>query len=48
MMGRSHALSGWCAGLAAAPLLDLGTLAQAVPFAAAEDLEPDWFAAREA
>lgn len=34
MMGRSHALSGWCAGLAAAPVLGLDTLAQVVPFAA--------------
>lgn len=34
-MGRSHALSGWCAGLAAAPLLGLDTIVTAVPFAAA-------------
>lgn len=34
-MGRSHALSGWCAGLAAAPLLGLDTIVTAIPFAAA-------------
>jgi membrane-bound metal-dependent hydrolase YbcI (DUF457 family) len=34
-MGRSHALSGWCAGLAVAPLVGLNSLAQVVPFAAA-------------
>jgi membrane-bound metal-dependent hydrolase YbcI (DUF457 family) len=34
-MGRSHALSGWCAGLAVAPLLGLNSLAEVVPFAAA-------------
>jgi membrane-bound metal-dependent hydrolase YbcI (DUF457 family) len=35
MMGRSHALSGWCAGLAVAPLLGLTSVAEVVPFAAA-------------
>jgi len=35
VMGRSHALSGWCAGLAVAPLVGLNTLAEVVPFAAA-------------
>ncbi|MGW5195446.1 metal-dependent hydrolase [Kribbella sp. NPDC004138] len=35
MMGRSHALSGWCAGLAVAPLVGLTTVAEVVPFAAA-------------
>ena len=35
MMGRSHALSGWCVGLAAAPLLGLDAVTTAVPFAAA-------------
>ncbi|GAA0937073.1 metal-dependent hydrolase [Kribbella koreensis] len=35
MMGRSHALSGWCAGLAVAPLVGLTTIAEVVPFAAA-------------
>lgn len=34
-MGRSHALSGWCAGLAVAPLLGLDLVTTAVPFAAA-------------
>jgi membrane-bound metal-dependent hydrolase YbcI (DUF457 family) len=34
-MGRSHALSGWCAGLAVAPLLGLDLITTAVPFAAA-------------
>lgn len=34
MMGRTHALSGWCAGLAVASALDLGTMHQAVLFAA--------------
>ncbi|HEY0640385.1 MAG TPA: metal-dependent hydrolase [Pseudonocardiaceae bacterium] len=34
-MGRSHALSGWCAGLAVAPFLGLDTIVTAVPFAAA-------------
>jgi membrane-bound metal-dependent hydrolase YbcI (DUF457 family) len=34
-MGRSHALSGWCAGLAAAPLVGLNSVAEIVPFAAA-------------
>jgi membrane-bound metal-dependent hydrolase YbcI (DUF457 family) len=34
-MGRSHALSGWCAGLAVAPLVGLNSLAEVVPFAAA-------------
>lgn len=35
MMGRSHALSGWCAGLAVAPLIGLTAVAEVVPFAAA-------------
>jgi membrane-bound metal-dependent hydrolase YbcI (DUF457 family) len=35
MMGRSHALSGWCAGLAVAPFIGLTTVAEVVPFAAA-------------
>ena len=35
MMGRSHALSGWCAGLAVAPLVGLTSVAEVVPFAAA-------------
>ncbi|NUR70114.1 MAG: metal-dependent hydrolase [Hamadaea sp.] len=34
-MGRSHALSGWCAGLAMAPLLGLTSVAEVLPFAAA-------------
>ncbi|MFC0628506.1 metal-dependent hydrolase [Kribbella deserti] len=34
-MGRSHALSGWCAGLAVAPLVGLTSMAEIVPFAAA-------------
>jgi membrane-bound metal-dependent hydrolase YbcI (DUF457 family) len=34
-MGRSHALSGWCAGLAMAPLVGLTSIAEVVPFAAA-------------
>jgi membrane-bound metal-dependent hydrolase YbcI (DUF457 family) len=34
-MGRSHALSGWCAGLAVAPLIGLTSVAEVVPFAAA-------------
>jgi membrane-bound metal-dependent hydrolase YbcI (DUF457 family) len=34
MMGRSHALSGWCVGLAAAPLVGLNSIAEIVPFAA--------------
>lgn len=33
MMGRTHALSGWCTGLALASALDLGTVHQAVLFA---------------
>jgi len=33
MMGRTHALSGWCAGLALASALDLGTIHQAALFA---------------
>lgn len=33
MMGRTHALSGWCAGLAMASALDLGTVHHAVLFA---------------
>jgi membrane-bound metal-dependent hydrolase YbcI (DUF457 family) len=35
MMGRSHALSGWCAGLVAAPLVGLTSWSEVVPFAAA-------------
>lgn len=35
VMGRSHALSGWCAGLAVAPLLGLDLITTAIPFAAA-------------
>ncbi|MGA6165801.1 metal-dependent hydrolase [Amycolatopsis magusensis] len=34
MMGRTHALTGWCAGLALAPVVDAGTVHQAVAFAA--------------
>jgi membrane-bound metal-dependent hydrolase YbcI (DUF457 family) len=34
-MGRSHALSGWCAGLAVAPLVGLTSVAEVLPFAAA-------------
>lgn len=34
MMGRTHALTGWCAGLAVAPLAGADTLAQVVVFAA--------------
>lgn len=34
MMGRTHALTGWCAGLAAAPMLRLTDLDQMIPFAA--------------
>lgn len=34
MMGRTHALTGWCAGLAVAPAVGISTLAQAVVFAA--------------
>ncbi|MBK1785278.1 metal-dependent hydrolase [Prauserella cavernicola] len=34
MMGRTHALTGWCAGLAVAPLAGVDTLAQALVFAA--------------
>lgn len=33
MMGRTHAASGWCAGLAVAPLIDAGGLGPAVTFA---------------
>lgn len=33
-MGRTHALTGWCAGLAVAPLVGVGSLAQTVVFAA--------------
>lgn len=33
MMGRTHALSGWCAGLAMASVLDLSTVHHAVLFA---------------
>lgn len=35
MLGRTHALSGWCAGLAVAPLVGLHTITEVVPFAAA-------------
>ncbi|GAB3465243.1 metal-dependent hydrolase [Actinophytocola sediminis] len=35
MMGHSHALTGWCAGLAAAPLVGLHTLPEVLPFATA-------------
>lgn len=34
MMGRTHALTGWCAGLALAPVVGADTLHQAVVFAA--------------
>ncbi|GGM75723.1 membrane protein [Longimycelium tulufanense] len=34
MLGRTHALTGWCAGLALAPALGLDTLSEVVPFAA--------------
>ncbi|RZS43578.1 LexA-binding, inner membrane-associated putative hydrolase [Herbihabitans rhizosphaerae] len=34
MMGRTHALTGWCAGLAAAPLLGIGSVYQVLAFAA--------------
>ena len=34
-MGRSHALSGWVAGLAVAPMIGLTSVAEVVPFAAA-------------
>ena len=34
MMGRTHALTGWCAGLALAPAVGVGTVHQAVVFAA--------------
>jgi hypothetical protein len=34
MMGRTHALTGWCAGLALAPLIGVDTFAQVVVFAA--------------
>lgn len=34
MMGRTHALSGWCAGLALAPVLGAQTLHQTVVFGA--------------
>ncbi|SFP51142.1 LexA-binding, inner membrane-associated putative hydrolase [Amycolatopsis arida] len=34
MMGRTHALTGWCVGLALAPAIGAGTLAQAVVLAA--------------
>lgn len=34
MMGRTHALTGWCAGLALAPAVGADTLHQAVVFAA--------------
>lgn len=34
MMGRTHALSGWCSGLAIAPMIGAGTVHQAIAFAA--------------
>ncbi len=34
MMGRTHALTGWCAGLALAPAVGAGSIHQAVVFAA--------------
>ncbi|MDV6010950.1 metal-dependent hydrolase [Haloechinothrix sp. LS1_15] len=34
MMGRTHALTGWCAGLGVAPLVGSGALHEAVVFAA--------------
>lgn len=34
MMGRTHALTGWCAGLGLAPVVGLTTTAQVVVFAA--------------
>ncbi|QWF80048.1 hypothetical protein HUW46_03463 [Amycolatopsis sp. CA-230715] len=34
MMGRTHALTGWCAGLALAPAVGANTVHQAVAFAA--------------
>ncbi len=34
MMGRTHALTGWCAGLALAPAVGAGSVHQAVVFAA--------------
>jgi membrane-bound metal-dependent hydrolase YbcI (DUF457 family) len=34
MMGRTHALTGWCAGLALAPVVGAGSLHQAVVFGA--------------
>lgn len=33
MMGRTHALTGWCAGLVVAPLVGAGSVEQAVLFA---------------
>ncbi|MTD58458.1 metal-dependent hydrolase [Amycolatopsis pithecellobii] len=33
-MGRTHALTGWCAGLVAAPMVGAGSVHQAVAFAA--------------
>ena len=30
MMGRTHALTGWCAGLALAPAVGVGSVHQAV------------------
>jgi membrane-bound metal-dependent hydrolase YbcI (DUF457 family) len=35
MMGFSHALTGWCAGLAVGPLVGLDTIPEALPFAVA-------------
>ena len=34
MMGRTHALTGWCAGLALAPAVGAGSVHKAVIFAA--------------
>ncbi|WP_236790745.1 metal-dependent hydrolase [Amycolatopsis sp. GM8] len=34
-MGRTHALTGWCAGLAVAPLVGASSIHQAIAFAAA-------------
>ncbi|WP_199431460.1 metal-dependent hydrolase [Qaidamihabitans albus] len=34
MMGRTHALTGWCAGLGLAPVVGIGSPAQALVFAA--------------
>lgn len=34
MMGRTHALTGWCAGLALAPMIGAGSVHQSIAFAA--------------